>query len=138
MIPVKHEVVKEKMLKEFHDFVVKNQRIPSTKEINDKTLFTYGYGSYIRRFDTIENMIKLTDTSKLITKPGNMKRLPTKYSLNLKTWKIRKLVYNNPNAGCKELKEMFPDLTRSIRVIYYRVYKEIYGKNGSLRKKRGG
>ena len=136
MTPQKHKAIEDKMLKEFYDFVVKNKRPPSIKEFDDKYLFTYGYGSYRRRFCNLETIIQKTGTEKYILQPPvNMKRLPTSYSKNLHTWKIRFLLYKNPNAGIKELTEMFGtgNVTRSIRVTYYKLYKEIYGKKGSLR-----
>ena len=58
--------------------------------------------------------------------------MSTKYNLNLKTGKIRALLYKNPNAGLKDLQNLFGNVTRSIRVTYYKTYKEIYGKPGSL------
>ena len=54
--------------------------------------------------------------------------------------KIRKLLSENPNAGRKELEEIFGEIKRSIVVTFYNEARLMYGRSGSLktgiRKKR--
>ncbi len=59
----------------------------------------------------------------------------TTYNNNLISGKIRQLLRKNPQAGYKELFDMFGYVNRSIRVTYYRTYKEMFNKSGSLRRK---
>ena len=59
----------------------------------------------------------------------------TSYSDNLISGKIRQLLRKNPKAGYDELFRMFGYVSRSIRITYYKIYKEMFNKPGSLRRK---
>ena len=60
----------------------------------------------------------------------------TKYSRNLMTEKIRRLLDKNSEAGYAELKKMFGTVTRSIIVTYYSVYKDMFNRSGHLKKRK--
>jgi hypothetical protein len=64
-----------------------------------------------------------------------MSREKQKYNKNLITGKIRNLLRKNPHAGYDEIWNLFHYVDRSIRVTYYRIYKEMFGSSGSLQHK---
>lgn len=142
MGPKKQKYRNDKMLQEFHDFVVKNKRAPKAKEITFENGFSYTYSTYRAHFDTIRNIINLSNSEKFIAPEiiviaQNAKRSQySGYDFNRITGQIRKLLTENPEAGYKELETMLGPLNRSIRVIYYRIYKEMFQKSGCLKKEQ--
>ena len=57
-----------------------------------------------------------------------------KLNPNLVSGKIRQMLHKNPDAGYEELKAQFGTITRSIRVTYYRIHKEMFQNPGSLKR----
>lgn len=130
----------EVMKKEFLDFVSKFRRAPKAKEFTYENGFSYTYGSYRRRFGTIRNMIQITDSEKFISEDilkiaeKSKRSQYSGYDNTRMAGQIRKLLMEQPNAGHKEVEALCGPLTRSVRVTYYRIYQEMFGTSGSLRK----
>ena len=131
MRPEKSKIVEETMLREFRDFVLENRRAPMVREYNDKSLFQYGYGTYRNRFRYLEELARLTGTEELAIKPK--KTYPRRQNPDIKTYKIRDMLEKNKDTGYSDLEKMFGTVTRSIRVTYYKVHKEMFGTSGSLK-----
>ena len=114
------------MLQEIRDFFRTYNRVPTYKDFNSSYFFTYTYFTYRNWFKSFENAIKKANINE---------KYMTSYNRNLISGKIRTLLRKKPDAGRKELEEVFGNLTRSIQVMYYRLHLELLGKSGSLRKK---
>lgn len=127
----KKEILKEIMRKEFKEFVIKNARAPKMCEFKD---FSFSYATYVMYFGGIhkimktEKLIPYCDTDKATPAP------PSKHYVPVKTERIRKMLKKKPKLSSEDLEKEFGEITRSIRVTFYRVHKEMFGTNGSLRK----
>ena len=57
-----------------------------------------------------------------------------KVNLNLATDRIRHLLQKHSEAGYEDVEKLFGKMTRSVRVTFYRIHKEMFGDSGSLKR----
>lgn len=132
------QMKREQMLQDMKAFIEKFSRVPRVSDFKNPEYFTYNYAAYNKMFGGRNLAVSavLPEVQHIIKSLPKRVRFPSKPNLNLMSGKIRDLLTRNPNAGYNELKEMFGTVTRSIRVTYYNICKEIFQKPGSLRYKK--
>ena len=127
----KREILKEVMRKEFKEFVIKNKRAPKMCEFKD---FSFSYATYTMYFGGIHKLMDAEKLEPYCDTENATPAPPCKHHIPVKTERIRKMLKKKPKLSSEDLEKEFGEITRSIRVTFYRVHKEMFGTNGSLRK----
>ena len=121
------------MLNEFIEFIRKNHRFPTDRDIDENFLFSYlSYTKYqlpLYRIKDIKTLEELTGQDLSDISKDNL--LPDKRfqeDPNSISGQIRGLIRMNPDISYEEVKEALGKGSHSIRTLLYDQYKKMYGK----------